>query len=104
MTQFHLAVELTAAGLHPPPRRMPSQDAAGAFTAKHWIDRARAAERAGASLVLVDDSAAPPVERPGRFVGSLDALGITALLGPLTSGIGLAPVVPVTYQIGRAHV
>ena len=38
------------------------------------------------------------LERPGRFVGSLDAVGIAALLGPLTSGIGLAPVVPVTYR------
>lgn len=98
MTQIHLAVELTPAGLHPAAWRLPSQDAPGAFTAQHWIDRARDAERAGASLVIVDDSAAPPVERAGRFVGSLDALGVTALLGPLTSGIGLAPVVPVTYR------
>ncbi|WP_028050447.1 LLM class flavin-dependent oxidoreductase [Cellulomonas sp. URHD0024] len=98
MTQFHLAVELTPAGLHPAAWRLPEQDAAGAFTARHWLDRARAAHRAGASLVFVDDSAAAPLERPGRFVGSLDAVGIAALLGPTTSGIGLAPVVPVTYR------
>ncbi|WP_028045288.1 LLM class flavin-dependent oxidoreductase [Cellulomonas sp. URHE0023] len=95
---FHLAVELTPAGLHPAAWRLPSEDASGAFTARHWLTRAHAAERAGASLVFVDDSATPPLERPGRFVGSLDAVGVAALLGPLTSGIGLAPVVPVTYR------
>ena len=98
MTHFHLAVELTPAGLHPAAWRLPSEDAAGAFTARHWLRRAHAAEQAGASLVIIDDSAAPPAERPGRFAGSLDAVGIAALLGPLTSGIGLAPVVPVTYR------
>ena len=98
MNQFHLAVELTPAGLHPAAWRLPSQDAAGAFTARHWLSRAHAAQRAGASLVFVDDSAAAPVERPGAFVGSLDAVGIAALLGPLTAGIGLVPVVPVTYR------
>ncbi|WP_426593270.1 LLM class flavin-dependent oxidoreductase [Cellulomonas sp. McL0617] len=98
MTTFHLAVELTPAGLHPAAWRLPAEDAARAFTARHWLDRAHAAERVGASIVFVDDSSAPPVERPGRFVGSLDAVGVAALLGPTTSGIGLAPVVPVTYR------
>src|SRR3954471_1800437 len=98
MTQFHLVVELTHAGLHPAAWRLPSEDASGTFTARHWLSRARAAERAGASLVIVDDSSTPPLERPGRFVGGLDAVGVAALLGPLTSEIGLAPVVPVTYR------
>jgi len=92
---FPVAVELTAAGLHPAAWRLQPTDP---FAAQHWVRLARAAESAGATLVIVDDSAAPPVERPGALVGSLDAVGVAALLGPLTERIGLAPVVPVTYR------
>ncbi|MEZ0447143.1 LLM class flavin-dependent oxidoreductase [Cellulomonas sp. ICMP 17802] len=92
---FPVAVELTAAGRHPAAWRLNPTDP---FAAQHWVRLARAAEAAGAALVILDDSAAPPVERPGALVGSLDAVGVAALLGPLTERVGLAPVVPVTYR------
>lgn len=92
---FPVAVELTAAGLHPAAWRLHPTDP---FAAQHWVRLARAAESAGATFVIVDDSAAPPVERPGALVGGLDAVGVAALLGPLTDRVGLAPVVPVTYR------
>lgn len=92
---FPVAIELTAAGRHPAAWRLSPTDP---FSAQHWVRLARAAEDAGATLVILDDSAAPPVERPGVLVGSLDAVGVAALLGPLTESVGLAPVVPVTYR------
>jgi len=92
---FPVAVELSAAGRHPAAWRLSPTDP---FAAQHWVRLARAAEGAGATLVILDDSAAPPVERHGALVGSLDAVGVAALLGPLTASVGLAPVVPVTYR------
>ncbi|MET0788151.1 MAG: LLM class flavin-dependent oxidoreductase [Cellulomonas sp.] len=92
---FPVAIELTAAGRHPAAWRLSPTDP---FAAQHWVRLARAAADAGATLVILDDTAAPPVERPGALVGSLDAVGVAALLGPLTHTIGLAPVVPVTYR------
>jgi alkanesulfonate monooxygenase SsuD/methylene tetrahydromethanopterin reductase-like flavin-dependent oxidoreductase (luciferase family) len=103
---FRLAVELSGAGAHPAAWRLPHADAGHVFTAPYWVGLARQAERAGATLVVLDDTSAPVRDQPGALVGGLDAVGVASLLGPVTTRVGLAPVVPVTYlepfHVGKA--
>jgi alkanesulfonate monooxygenase SsuD/methylene tetrahydromethanopterin reductase-like flavin-dependent oxidoreductase (luciferase family) len=103
---FRLAVELSGAGVHPAAWRLPHADAGQVFTAPYWVRLVRHAERAGATLVVLDDTSAPVREQPGTLVGGLDAVGVASLLGPVTTRTGLAPVVPVTYlepfHVGKA--
>ncbi|MDM8084404.1 LLM class flavin-dependent oxidoreductase [Cellulomonas cellasea] len=95
---FHLAVELDGAGRHPAAWRLPDADAAGLLTAAHWAELVRTAERAGAVFVVLADSVTPPSSAADVVQARLDATGVAALLGPLTSRIGIVPVVPVTYS------
>ncbi|MGY4645250.1 LLM class flavin-dependent oxidoreductase [Cellulomonas sp. URHB0016] len=103
---FRLAVELSGAGVHPAAWRLPHADAGQVFTAPYWVRLARHAERAGATLVVLDDTSAPVRQQPGALVGGLDAIGVASLLGPVTTRVGLTPVVPVTYlepfHVGKA--
>ena len=74
------------------------QDAAGAFTAQHWVRRARAAERAGASLVIVDDSRRPAGRAARAARRQPRRRRRRRPARPADQRIGLAPVVPVTYR------
>lgn len=88
---FAIVVDLDADGAHPasaassPAERAPR--IAGALAA-----RVAAAERAGFTAVTFDD---PPV--PPGTPGSIDAVQRAAFAAPLTSAIGLIPVVQSVY-------
>lgn len=77
---LRLALELSGAGADPARR----------LTLGYAKDVALAAEGAGFDLLVLDDSLAPGS-------GQLDALTVAAALGPLTTTIGLAPVVTTTH-------
>lgn len=94
---LRLALELSGAGSHPAAWRhlgSAGVDPAGLLTLGYARDAALAAEAAGFDLLVLHDSLAPASSTgPGR----LDALTAAAALGPLTSTIGLAPVVTTTH-------
>jgi alkanesulfonate monooxygenase SsuD/methylene tetrahydromethanopterin reductase-like flavin-dependent oxidoreductase (luciferase family) len=80
MSSFHLAVALDA----------PFSPAA--FTPEYWAGLAREADDARLDFVTFSDTFGPPAGG-----GRLDAVLLAARLGPLTSHIGLVPVVTTTH-------
>lgn len=96
---LHVAAALTGAGWHPAAWRAGSAHAAGLFTPDYWLGLVREAERAGLTLVTLEDALAPagPHEGDGgrddRPVGQLDAELLAARLGPATTHLGLVPTV-----------
>lgn len=86
---FAVAVELDADGAHP----AASAASSGALSARTLASRVTRAERFGFTAATFDDSPLPTGEVP-----RLDAVQRAALAAPLTSAIGLVPVVHTTYS------
>ncbi|WOF23167.1 LLM class flavin-dependent oxidoreductase [Microbacterium betulae] len=93
MTQvpFAVAIELDGEGAHPAAAL--AGDGARALSARRVAETALAAERHGFTAVTFEDS---PL--PDGAVARLDAVQRAAYVAPLTSGIGLLPVVSVAFS------
>jgi hypothetical protein len=91
---LHLAVELDGDGAHPAAWRRSQHGPAELLTGRRTAQVARRAENAGFTLATFDDALTPPVAGP---VGRIGAVERAAFAAPLTSSIGLAPVVATTY-------
>lgn len=87
---FAVALEGDAAGAHPA-ATVPASDA---LTARRLATRVVGAERFGLTAVTFDDSPLPVADAVAR----LDAVQRAAFAAPLTSAIGLVPVVHVAYS------
>lgn len=102
---LHLAAALDGAGWHPAAWREPSARPGELFTARHWADLARTAERGLLDLLTIEDGFGlqsgdhldGAQRRTDRVQGRLDASLVAAFLAPLTSRIGLVPTVTTTH-------
>ncbi|MEU6697237.1 LLM class flavin-dependent oxidoreductase [Pseudonocardia sp. NPDC046786] len=102
---LHLAVALDGAGWHPAAWREPGTRPGELFTARHWVELARTAERGLLDLITIEDGLglqsgdhlSEPQRRTDRVQGRLDASLVAAFLAPLTSRIGLVPTVTTTH-------
>jgi alkanesulfonate monooxygenase SsuD/methylene tetrahydromethanopterin reductase-like flavin-dependent oxidoreductase (luciferase family) len=104
ISPLHLAVALDGAGWHPAAWREPDARPAELLTAGYWVDLVRQAERGLLDFVTIEDglrlqSDHPfrPDRRTDRVRGRLDAVLISARVGPLTEHIGLVPTAIVTH-------
>lgn len=88
-TPFAVALELDAHGAHPA-----ASSASAALSPRLLASRVASAERLGFTAVTFDDSPLPV----GDAVARLDAVQRAAFVAPLTSAIGLVPVVHVAYS------
>ncbi|GLK99287.1 LLM class flavin-dependent oxidoreductase [Dactylosporangium matsuzakiense] len=90
---FVLAVEIDGGGAHPAAWRtvVPPDALVGP---RHLRHVAEVAERAGFTLVTIDDDLLPPEAGPGR-IGAVERAGFVAAA---TSVLGVAPVVSTTYS------
>ena len=93
----YLAVRLADAGHHPAAWRLPDADAGALFTPERLVALVQSAERIGLDAVIVDDALSVQSERADRVRGRLDALLALARVAPLTSRIGLVPLVTTTH-------
>ncbi|OLT11813.1 nitrilotriacetate monooxygenase [Pseudonocardia sp. CNS-139] len=90
---LHLAIELDGDGAHPAAWRRSRHAPADALGPARLRQVARHAENAGFTLATFDDALLPPAGVAGR-VGAVER---AAYVAPLTSVIGLVPVVGTTY-------
>lgn len=93
-TPLRLAVELDGHGAHPAAWRRSAHGPAAPLSPKHLARTAIAAENAGFTLLTLDDSALPP---GAGAVGRIGAVERAAYLAEVTTTIGIAPAVPLTY-------
>ena len=98
---MHLAVALDGAGWHPAAWRTSAGDL---FSAGHWLELVREAERGLLDFVTFEDalglqtgSFPRPDNRTDQVRGRLDAVLLAAALAPLTTHIGLVPTTDVTH-------
>ncbi|MFF2551262.1 LLM class flavin-dependent oxidoreductase [Nocardia sp. NPDC058058] len=97
-TPLHLGVALDGAGWHPAAWREPNSRPAELFDARYWGDLAALAERGLLDFVTIEDSLAARVASgDGAARVRLDAELIAARLAPVTSHLGLIPVVTTTH-------
>lgn len=94
MTVLHLAVELDGDGAHPAAWRRAQHGPGELLTGRRTAQVARRAENAGFTLATFDDAITPPAAGPTGRIGAVERAAFAA---PLTSSIGLAPVVATTY-------
>ncbi|MFC3996642.1 LLM class flavin-dependent oxidoreductase [Nocardiopsis sediminis] len=94
---LHIGAAIDGAGAHPAAWRVAPARPADLFTAAHYADAAREAERGALDFVTLDDSLALQDGRADRVRGRLDALLTLTALAPLTSRIGLVPTVTTTH-------
>ncbi|MGW4248776.1 LLM class flavin-dependent oxidoreductase [Nocardia sp. NPDC004722] len=99
-TPLHLGAALDGAGWHPAAWREPNSRPAELFGARYWTDLAALAEHGLLDFVTIEDSLAVPPTPDGavdRVRARLDAELIAARLAPVTSHLGLVPVVTTTH-------
>lgn len=100
---LHLAVALDAAGHHPAAWRDPEARPDRLFDAGYLVGLVQLAERGLLDFVSFEDSFGPPGPRPGpdgrvdRVRARPDAALVAARVAPLTSHIGLVPVITTTH-------
>lgn len=102
---LHLAVALDGAGWHPAAWREPRARPRDLFSPGYWAGLARTAERGLLDFVAFEDTfgiqagllGRPAPDRADQVAGRLDALLTASFVAPLTSRIGLVPVVTVTH-------
>jgi alkanesulfonate monooxygenase SsuD/methylene tetrahydromethanopterin reductase-like flavin-dependent oxidoreductase (luciferase family) len=101
---MHLGVALDGTGWHPASWREEDTRSAELFSARYWVDVARAAEAAGLDFLTLEDSLALQSSRAAfhdtrtdLVRGRLDAVMVAARVAPLTERIGLIPSVTVTH-------
>jgi hypothetical protein len=91
---LHLAVELDGDGAHPAAWRRAQHGPAALLTGRRVAQVVRRAENAGFTLATFDDALTPPAAGPAGRIGAVERAAFAA---PLTSVLGLAPVVATTY-------
>ncbi|MEV6066182.1 LLM class flavin-dependent oxidoreductase [Nocardia sp. NPDC052001] len=97
-TPMHLGVALDGAGWHPTAWREPNSRPAELFDARYWADLAAIAERGLLDFVTIEDGlGARPASGDAAVHARLDAELIAARLAPVTSRLGLIPVVTTTH-------
>ena len=102
---LHIAAALDGAGWHPAAWREPAARPDALFSPGYWADLARTAERGLLDFVAIEDTFGiqsgllgnNDPDRTDQVRGRLDALLTASFLAPLTSRIGLVPVVSVTH-------
>lgn len=94
---FVLAIELDGEGAHPSAWRASSSAPDQLLTGSTVAARAAAAERAGFTIATFQDAPLPPAGYP-NITARIDAVQRAAYAAPLTSGIGLVPVVAAVYS------
>jgi len=101
---LHLAVALDGAGWHPAAWRAADARPGELFSPDYWVELVQEAERGRLDFVTFDDSLAVqssrrgmPDDRTDQVRGRLDAVLIAARVAPVTSSIGLIPVVTTTH-------
>ncbi|GIG20078.1 monooxygenase [Cellulomonas chitinilytica] len=87
---LHVGLEVDGAGAHPAAWRAAARSSSDALGPARLRDVVAAAENAGVTFVTFDDSLVPPAAGPA---GRLDAVTRAAYVAPLTSRIGLVPLV-----------
>ena len=100
---LRMTLGLAGGGWHPAAWREPGARPGELLTAGWWADQIREAQDALIDLVTIDDALAlqssdpdGPDDRTDAVRGRLDAVVLAARLAPVTSGIGIAPVVSTT--------
>jgi alkanesulfonate monooxygenase SsuD/methylene tetrahydromethanopterin reductase-like flavin-dependent oxidoreductase (luciferase family) len=93
---LHLGVSLSGAGHHPAAWRTADAPAAQ-FRARYVAELAQEAERGRLDFVVFEDSFDRPPAGAGQRGGCLDALLVAARVAPVTTSIGLIPVVTTTH-------
>jgi alkanesulfonate monooxygenase SsuD/methylene tetrahydromethanopterin reductase-like flavin-dependent oxidoreductase (luciferase family) len=89
-----LAVELDGTGAHPAAGRVGGRPSADPLDPRHLRRVAEIAERAGFTLVTLDDDLLPA----GSGAGRIGAVERAAFVAAATSVLGVAPVVSTTYS------
>jgi hypothetical protein len=92
---LHLAVELDGDGAHPAAWRRSRHAPADLLTPGRVERVARHAENAGFTIATFDDAVLPPGGGPPGRIGAVERAAFAA---PLTSTIGLVPVLATTYN------
>jgi hypothetical protein len=92
---LHLAVELDGEGAHPAAWRRARHAPADLLTGRRVGQLARHAENAGFTIATLDDGLLPPAGGPPGRIGAVERAAFAA---PLTSTIGLVPVLATTYN------
>ena len=93
---FAVAIELDSGGTHPAAWRGAQHPPSELLSPRRLASVAANAERHGFTAITLDDSPLPPGPDTNGPV-RLDAVQRAAYLAPLTSAIGLVPVVDVVY-------
>ncbi|MGC0362459.1 alkanesulfonate monooxygenase SsuD/methylene tetrahydromethanopterin reductase-like flavin-dependent oxidoreductase (luciferase family) [Rhodococcus sp. 27YEA15] len=94
MTVFAVGIELDGEGTHPSAWRRSAYSPDQLLTGKTIRLRVAAAENAGFTFATFDDSILPPT---GEVRGRIDAVARASYVAPVTSTIGLVPVVGTSY-------
>ena len=89
-----LGIELDGEGSHPAAWRRAKHAPSESLSGRILVQKVRAAENAGFTLVTFEDSILPP---GGGIRGRVDAVSRASFVAATTSTIGLVPVVETTY-------
>ncbi|WP_345375079.1 LLM class flavin-dependent oxidoreductase [Frondihabitans cladoniiphilus] len=95
--RFGILLDLDGAGAHPAAWRVSRAEPAELLSARWIADATRDAERAGFTGVTFEDHPLP-VETPTAVTARIDATLRASFTAPLTSAIGLVPVVQALYN------
>ena len=93
---FALALEIDGDGAHPAAWRRAGHRPAELLGPRRLRHIAQLVERAGFTLVTIDDEITPPGEAPD-IVGRVGSIERAAFVAAATSVLGIAPVVSTTY-------
>jgi alkanesulfonate monooxygenase SsuD/methylene tetrahydromethanopterin reductase-like flavin-dependent oxidoreductase (luciferase family) len=93
---MHLGVSIDGAGRHPAAWRAASEPIDW-FGADYAVGLAREAERGRFDFIVFEDAYGRPPMGAGQRGGRLDALLVAARVAPVTTSIGLVPVVTTTH-------
>src|SRR6478735_4765232 len=91
-----LALEIDGDGAHPAAWRRAGHAPSEVLGPRRLRQVAAIAERAGFTIVTIDDEITPP-GGPGDIVGRVGAIERAAFVAAATSVIGVAPVISTTY-------
>ncbi len=91
-----LALEIDGDGAHPAAWRRAAHPPSELLGSRRLREVATVAERAGFTLVTIDDEITPPGEAPD-VVGRVGAVERAAFAAAATSVLGIAPTISTTY-------
>ncbi|GLU45686.1 LLM class flavin-dependent oxidoreductase [Nocardiopsis ansamitocini] len=94
---LRIGAAIDGAGAHPAAWRVARAEPAELFTAGHYAELAREAERGALDFVTLDDSLALQDDTGQTVRGRLDALLTLTRIAPETTTVGLVPTVTTTH-------